>query len=242
LVLLGVAIVGSFTGCQDKKSTESSSHVSSSGGIHGGGGRSRGDISTAKSETSSQVTTAPETTTQAPVTTTTPAKVPIIEEFKYNWTGEHVTDDFKKKVIDISDQLQIDQDDLMAVMAFESRFDPAIQNYNTNATGLIQFMPSTAESLGTTIDQLASMSAVDQLDYVYEYFKPRTGTMNNLGDIYMAVLWPRAIGEDDSYVLWSQGTNTYNWNAGLDVNSDGSVTRGEAVQIVIDRRNEYGLR
>src|SRR5690554_6901631 len=139
-------------------------------------------------------------------------------------------------------QASEDLDDLMAVMAFESRFDPAIQNPNTNATGLIQFMPSTAESLGTTTDQLTSMSAVNQLDYVYEYFKPRTGKMNNLGDVYMAVLWPVAIGEDDNYVLWSQGTNTYKWNAGLDVNSDGSVTRGEAVQVVINRRNEYGLR
>lgn len=36
-------------------------------------------------------------------------------------------------------------------------------------TGLIQFMPATAKSLGMTISQLAAMTAVEQLDVVEEY-------------------------------------------------------------------------
>ena len=38
-------------------------------------------------------------------------------------------------------------------------------------------MPQTAESLGTTTDQLARMSAVKQLDFVEQYFLPRQGKL-----------------------------------------------------------------
>ncbi len=50
--------------------------------------------------------------------------------FKYNWSREDlpnceiVTVEFMNKVIDISDKLEINPDDLMAIMAFESRFNP----------------------------------------------------------------------------------------------------------------------
>lgn len=159
--------------------------------------------------------------------------------YKYNWSGEHVTQQFKDKVADISSDLKIDKDDLMAVMAFESGFSPSIKNKYTNATGLIQFMPETAEMFGTNIDDLAKMNAVDQLDYVSQYFEPYSGKMNNLGDVYMAVFWPAAIGENDSYILCSQGSTSYEYNEGLDIDENGHITRGEAVKLVINRRDEY---
>jgi len=46
------------------------------------------------------------------------------------------------------------------------------------------------------------MSAVQQLDYVYTYFKQTIGKLKNLSDVYMAVLWPAAVGKSDRYVLW----------------------------------------
>src|SRR5690606_16638019 len=65
---------------------------------------------------------------------------------------------------------------LMQVINFESAgtFSPSIQNPVTNATGLIQFMPSTAEWLGTTIWHLKNMTAVNQLKYVYTYYDKLT--------------------------------------------------------------------
>ena len=68
------------------------------------------------------------------------------DSFKWNWTGKHVTPEFKDKVVEISKKLQIEPDDLMAVMAFESGIDPTTTN-SIGATGLIQFMPSTAKEL-----------------------------------------------------------------------------------------------
>lgn len=114
--------------------------------------------------------------------------------------------------------------------------------YVTGNCGLIQFMPKTAIGLGTTVDKLAKMTAEDQLNYVYKYFRPYKGRLKNLGDIYMAILWPGAIGKPDSHVLWSQATRptTYLQNRGLDVNKDGHITRAECL-VHINSWLERGL-
>lgn len=149
--------------------------------------------------------------------------------------GSKVNEVFRDKVGDICLDLEIaDPDWLMACMAFESAetFNPQIRNAaGSGAVGLIQFMPATARHLGTTSDALSKMSAVEQLDYVHDYFRPYRGRLSSLGDIYLAILWPRAIGKPDSYVLWSKGRRptAYRQNSGLDANNDHAVTRSEAV-------------
>lgn len=84
----------------------------------------------------------------------------VEERFEYNWTGEHVSIEFKEKVVDIADKLEMNPDDLMGIMAFESWLDPSTVN-SIGATGLIQFLPSTAKELGTTTDELVKMSAIE---------------------------------------------------------------------------------
>jgi hypothetical protein len=49
-------------------------------------------------------------------------------------------------------------------------FNPSIKN-SIGATGLIQFIPSTARDLGTTTSKLAKMSVSQQLDYVDKYIR-----------------------------------------------------------------------
>jgi hypothetical protein len=160
-----------------------------------------------------------------------------IDSFEYEWTGTHVNWEFLVGIYEIASDLDIKPDDLMAVMAFESWIDPAAVNRISGATGLIQFMPSTARSLGTTTEALARMSAIEQLDYVFAYLRPFIGRMNTLSDIYMAILWPAAVGKPDDYVLWTQGSVQYRQNSGLDINGDGKITKGEAVQRIINRRD-----
>ena len=58
----------------------------------------------------------------------------------------------------------------------------------------------------------------------------------------MAVLWPYAVGQGDNYVLWTSGgtySAQYGRNSGLDVNKDGAVTVGEAVQKVLANRKRF---
>lgn len=163
--------------------------------------------------------------------------------------GAKVSPTFKERIWWIADALRLDPDDLMACIAWESgeTFSPSIRNAaGSGATGLIQFMPSTAIALGTSTSRLAAMSAEDQLNYVYKYFRPFAGRLNNLGDVYMAILWPKGVGKSDDYVLWEKSSQptTFRQNAGLDVDRNGRVTRAECLSKIKEklekgRRNGY---
>jgi len=159
--------------------------------------------------------------------------------------GAKVSSTFRDRVLWIAETLEVDPDYLMACMAWESgeTFAPDIKNAaGSGATGLIQFMPSTAKSLGTSTAALARMSAEDQLNYVYKYFRPYAGKLNTLGDVYMAILWPKGVGKPDSYVLWDRAAmpTTFRQNAGLDVNKDGKVTKAETI-IKVQQKLDKGL-
>lgn len=122
----------------------------------------------------------------------------------------------------------------MASIAFETgaTFSPSVTNRaGSGATGLIQFLPDTAEAMGTSTAALARMSAVQQLDYVGDYFRPYARRIHSLADLYMAILMPRYVGDDGDAVLFSGGT-PYRQNSGLDANSDGKVTKDEAADHV----------
>jgi hypothetical protein len=152
---------------------------------------------------------------------------------KMAW-GSHVSPIFRERIRWVADTLGCNVNHLMACMAWESgeTFRSDVKNAaGSGATGLIQFMPSTAKGLGTTTLAMSKMTAEDQLRYVYEYFKPYTGRLHNLGDIYMTILWPKAVGKSDDYVLFdkSKMPTAFRQNAGLDVNKNGQVTRAECL-------------
>lgn len=133
--------------------------------------------------------------------------------------------------------LGIDPDWLMSCIAFESAetFSPSVRNAaGSGACGLIQFMPSTAKALGTTTDALAQMTAEDQLNYVFKYFRPWAGKIHSLADCYMAILLPTMIGKPDDAVLFSGGT-AYRQNSGLDADRNGKVTKLEAAARVLQK-------
>lgn len=158
---------------------------------------------------------------------------------KIAW-GSKVSPVFRERVWWIADTLKLNPDDLMACIAWESgeTFSASVRNAaGSGATGLIQFMPSTAEALGTTTSDLSRMTAEDQLNYVYKYFRPYSGRLKNLGDIYMAILWPKGVGQPDSYVLWdkSKMPTTFRQNAGLDVNKDQRITRAECLSKILGK-------
>lgn len=149
--------------------------------------------------------------------------------------GAKVSAAFRDKTCAVADVLKLNPSWLMACMAFESggSFSPSVRNAaGSGAVGLIQFMPQTAAALGTTTEALAEMTAEDQLDYVRRYFWPHRGKLANLGDCYMAILWPAGIGKPDSFILFDRNDPDhparYVQNAGLDLDHNGQITRGEA--------------
>lgn len=142
---------------------------------------------------------------------------------------------FMSSVEQVSSKLGIPSQELLRAMSFETggSFSPSIKNPTGSATGLIQFIESTAKGLGTSTAELAKMTREEQMVYVEKYLSPYKGRLKDFGDIYMAIHLPVAIGKSDDYVLYdnvSLRTKAYEQNRGLDLNNDGKVTRGEAVE------------
>jgi hypothetical protein len=152
--------------------------------------------------------------------------------------------EFAARVREIAGRLMADPNHLMAVMGFETAgtFRADIVNAaGSGATGLIQFMPTTARSLDTTTGQLAAMSPIDQLEYVERYLWPYRGRLRRLIDCYLAVLLPSAIGKPDHHVLWRSPSIAYRQNAGLDAERRGEIRVGDVarrIQRAYDRGRE----
>lgn len=150
---------------------------------------------------------------------------------------DRTTIGFRRELMAVASRLGIKADYLAAVIAFESAgtFRPDIRNRSSGATGLIQFLPSTASQLGTDTQRLAAMTAQEQLRYVEAYYTRAIrarGQLESLADCYLVVLTGSKAPRDG--VLFDRDGNAYSSaayarNAGLDLNRDGIITADEAV-------------
>ena len=144
------------------------------------------------------------------------------EKFVYN------TDAFEEKVREVAMDLGIAPEWLMAVMHAESRFDASVSNHKgSGATGLIQWMPATAKDFNITVEKLRNMNHIEQLDFVYQYLdakRKKHRQYENLTDLYLAILYPRALEEEYCFSLYENPSTAYKMNSGLDEDKDGRVT------------------
>ena len=139
---------------------------------------------------------------------------------------------FFNKVFEISQRLHCDANALMGVMNSESGVDPSRGNAaGGSAVGLIQFMPRSAQAIGTTSSALKQMSAIEQLDYVEKminYSKKIGGISSdqNLDSatLYTLVFLPAYAKRE---VLASSGHKYYEHNKGLDLNKDGVISKAD---------------
>jgi len=133
---------------------------------------------------------------------------------------------FKAKLIQTAANIKVNPNFLSAVIDWETAgtFSPSIQNPISNATGLIQFMPTTAAILGTTISALKNMSGVEQLNYVEKYFDlpyNKNKVKANFTDFYLIIFYPAANGKPSNYIF---PTIVYNQNPAFH-NSKGYFTK-----------------
>lgn len=142
---------------------------------------------------------------------------------------------FEEKVRDVGKALDVPAEWLMAIMYSESKFDASVSNFKgSGATGLIQWMPISAQEMDITLSQLKNLNHTEQLDYVYRYLqtvRERYGDFDSLTELYLAVLFPKALDEDYCFALYAKPSRAYTQNSGLDENKDGRVTVSD-----IDRR------
>ena len=164
----------------------------------------------------------------------------LIEKLQRN-KGESLAE-FERVLRNICSTLGINPNWLMMVMWSESRLNAQAVNKQpgdtdnaqvraaNRATGLIQFMPDTALNLGTTTKALYAMNAIDQLGYVYKYFKPWAGRIKSYFDLYLVTFFPDAVGRPDDYILQTKklsASTIAKQNPFFDVNKDGKLTVGE---------------
>lgn len=136
---------------------------------------------------------------------------------------------------------------LLPVEMAESGVRAAARNPTTNASGLIQFMPSTLRGLGYAHGDAAfrQLTAEEQLRWVRAYFLPHRGMLTSVPRAYVAVFLPALLPKatSDDYVLCARGGQlgwAYAANAVFDANNDYTITVGELGEAV--RRNMVGPR
>lgn len=154
----------------------------------------------------------------------------IVQLLRSPGLAENTSEAFRCELVAMGQRLMLDAGLIGAVMSFETggKYDPALKNLaGSGATGLIQFMPSTAKILGTTTDELAQMTAVEQLHYVEKFFQPWAGRLHAPLDYYLAVFSPAFVGKPASTVMYSAPSKAYEQNAGLDADGDGHITVGD---------------
>lgn len=171
-------------------------------------------------------------------------KLPELDTGRVICWGKKVSPAFKASVLWIEAELKLNADFLMPCMAFETggSFSPTIKNAaGSSGLGLIQFMSFTYTNMVKQFPQLkakvpnhaalANLTAVEQLGWVYFYFKMFRDDFSDytLEDVYMTILYPKAVGKALDWAMpWEFGKIEYKQNAGLDANKDRKITKEEA--------------
>lgn len=135
-------------------------------------------------------------------------------------------------IVETAGRLGANPYDLANLIHFESgkTFRSDIKNPSSGAVGLIQFTKSTAHKLGTTLDALAKLTPVQQLEYVERYLQRvsggngddrQEGPLDTLQSVSMAVFYPWArywpVGQ--SFLESGHGRVT-SWNPGISTPGD----------------------
>jgi hypothetical protein len=115
---------------------------------------------------------------------------------------------FLKKLIKISESLNIDPKWLLHTIFHESRFDTKYQDSMSKAVGLLGFMPSVLKNFvnpetgkSYTPNDVLQMSNIDQLDLVNAFYKAWFSEMNlkgeiSPGDFASLTFYPETIRKD----------------------------------------------
>jgi hypothetical protein len=146
---------------------------------------------------------------------------------------------FISSLNDLAKRWKINANDLLAIMFSESGLNPKAVNKSSGATGLIQFIPSTAKSLGTSTEALSKMSRSEQLEWVEKYLKANKLPVGaTAGQIYAAIFMPANIHKDS---LAKYPSKAYTANSGLDSNKDKEITISDLSARVDSMKKKYGL-
>jgi len=127
-------------------------------------------------------------------------------------------EEFTSAINDLAGKYGISVDEVYSVIQGESAFNSTAQNAS-GATGLFQFMPTTAEELGTSTDAILRMSPVEQVALYDSYLQRWNYTGDNrLGIMQAAPAFAsRSAGDtvyDTDSAAWRQNPGWRSLNGG----------------------------
>lgn len=136
----------------------------------------------------------------------------------------------------ICDSLNIETKHLYTIIKLESSGNKKAFNKNSKAVGLIGFLPKTAKRLGTSTEEILQMSNKQQLDLVYAYFLliNKNKKISHITDLYIAVLYPKALNKSDEYVIGEKNSKAVKWNRPLDIDKDSILTVKDVKSYITD--------
>ena len=124
----------------------------------------------------------------------------------------------------LTDMLQkypgLTKEELYRVMQGESNFNSTALNSDSGATGLFQFIPSTAEFLGYTTGDIQNMNPSEQLAVYDKYLGAFDYRGGPLGIMQAA---PAYASKPGNYEVYASGSKAYEQNPGWR-GSDGKIT------------------
>jgi hypothetical protein len=157
---------------------------------------------------------------------------------------EQTSAEFRRELWAMAARNAWDVDAIATVISIESGFNPSAKNPKATASGLIQFIDSTARSLGVAggAAEVRTMSDVQQLALVEIYYRRANASSAwRPVDFYLAG-WGSGIGAGFEHVLARQGENKYELNKGLDGDGSGAITVGDLDRLMKRQQAKAGGR
>jgi hypothetical protein len=116
-----------------------------------------------------------------------------IKDIDTRWMDLIYNREFMTQLYELSQEIWCNTEDLIFVMYCESKLDPKAVNKYSDATWLLQWLPSTAKWLWTTTEKLLELPAKDQLIYVYKFLQQndRGKVLDTPQKLYASVFYPK---------------------------------------------------
>jgi len=146
-----------------------------------------------------------------------------------------VEGDFERDLEGLALESDLDPEKIRRIIGSESGGKASARNADSGATGLIQFLPSIAEELGTSTEEIGKMTAAEQLPFVMKYLSDRGITSESPPEDYaMAVAAPAFIGKPAETVVYPKGSKAWEQNPAWRPPGGGDITVG-SIQAYYDR-------
>lgn len=143
---------------------------------------------------------------------------------------------FRRALVRTAESVSVDPDHLAAVICFETagQWRGDARNPHSGAVGLIQWLRSSARHVhDLSLEQLAAMSALEQLPLVAEWMRRANLPQKpSLADVYLAVFAPAFIGAPPTAPVYTDPAKAYRWNRTLDRDGNGVITVEEVARPV----------